>query len=215
MHSCAVEKGVVAYRLASSISSDYIWWHLERKKLMKWLRQWKSITFPFNRTDKPPSGPVIRREEGVIWWAKKFSSVLLSLFLKQFRQYQYGCLVSIQTKRHVLLNQIIITWQWMHCVEWFIQSAADVNICWFQHVYFGGLYQCQLTRIGSLIKLLICSNVPTANDVLVPETLLKKNKSCAKAAEAAAAKKAELRKASIMSFDLIPWFKQNRNCTQM
>jgi hypothetical protein len=44
---------------------------------------------------------------------------------------------------------------------------------------------------------LIHSNVPTANDVLVPETLLKKNKSCAKAAEAAVAKKAELRKASI------------------
>jgi large subunit ribosomal protein L7e len=40
------------------------------------------------------------------------------------------------------------------------------------------------------------STVPTANDVLVPETLLKKNKANAKAAEAAAAKKAELRKAS-------------------
>lgn len=50
------------------------------------------------------------------------------------------------------------------------------------------------------MMLLIYSNVPTANDVLVPETLLKKNKSCAKAAEAAAAKKAELRKASIMTF---------------
>ncbi|KAI8997304.1 ribosomal protein L30, ferredoxin-like fold domain-containing protein [Pilobolus umbonatus] len=35
-------------------------------------------------------------------------------------------------------------------------------------------------------------NVPTANDVLVPETLLKKNKSCAKAAEAAATKAADL-----------------------
>jgi hypothetical protein len=41
------------------------------------------------------------------------------------------------------------------------------------------------------------SNVPTANDVLVPETLLKKNKADAKAAEAAVTKKAELRKASI------------------
>ncbi|GAA5816848.1 60S ribosomal protein L7 [Mucor flavus] len=40
-------------------------------------------------------------------------------------------------------------------------------------------------------------NVPTANDVLVPETLLKKNKSCAKAAEALVAKKAELRKAKL------------------
>ncbi|KAG1122257.1 hypothetical protein G6F42_011652 [Rhizopus arrhizus] len=46
---------------------------------------------------------------------------------------------------------------------------------------------------------MVAYNVPTANDVLVPETLLKKNKSCAKAAEAAAAKKAELRKASIMT----------------
>ncbi|CEP07291.1 hypothetical protein [Parasitella parasitica] len=45
---------------------------------------------------------------------------------------------------------------------------------------------------------MVAYNVPTANDVLVPETLLKKNKSCAKAAEAAVAKKAELRKASII-----------------
>lgn len=83
---------------------------ISEKKLIQltvWLRQWKLIPFSFNSpNDKPPSGPVIRREEGVIWWAKIFSSVLLSLFLKQFRQYQYGCLVSIQTKRHMLLNRI-------------------------------------------------------------------------------------------------------------
>ncbi|GAN08046.1 hypothetical protein MAM1_0187c07552 [Mucor ambiguus] len=48
---------------------------------------------------------------------------------------------------------------------------------------------------------MVAYNVPTANDVLVPETLLKKNKSCAKATEAAVAKKAELRKASILTFD--------------
>lgn len=42
-----------------------------------------------------------------------------------------------------------------------------------------------------------CSNVPTANDVLVPETLLKKNKANAKAAEVAAADKVAARKASI------------------
>ncbi|KAG1142784.1 hypothetical protein G6F37_007283 [Rhizopus arrhizus] len=41
------------------------------------------------------------------------------------------------------------------------------------------------------------TNVPTANDVLVPETLLKKNKANAKAAEAAAADKVAARKASI------------------
>lgn len=65
------------------------------------------------------------------------------------------------------------------------------------------------------MKLLIYSNVPTANDVLVPETLLKKNKSCAKAAEAAVAKKAELRKASTMAYDLNLWLQQNPNCAQM
>ncbi|OBZ89380.1 hypothetical protein A0J61_02577 [Choanephora cucurbitarum] len=47
-----------------------------------------------------------------------------------------------------------------------------------------------------MIKRGFSNNVPAANDVLVPETLLKKNKADAKAAEAAAAKKAELRKAS-------------------
>ncbi|KAG0737384.1 hypothetical protein G6F57_012687 [Rhizopus arrhizus] len=41
------------------------------------------------------------------------------------------------------------------------------------------------------------TNVPTANDVLVPETLLKKNKANAKAAEVAAADKVAARKASI------------------
>jgi hypothetical protein len=50
--------------------------------------------------------------------------------------------------------------------------------------------------LNSITNLYYNSTVPTANDVLVPETLLKKNKSCAKAAEAAVAKKAELRKAS-------------------
>lgn len=40
------------------------------------------------------------------------------------------------------------------------------------------------------------STVPTAKDVLVPETLLKKRKSDAQAAEKAAAAKAELRKVS-------------------
>lgn len=42
------------------------------------------------------------------------------------------------------------------------------------------------------------SSVPTVKDVQVPETLLKKNKADAKAAEAAATKKAELKKASIL-----------------
>lgn len=45
--------------------------------------------------------------------------------------------------------------------------------------------------------ILVNSNVPTANDVLVPETLIKKNKANAKAAEAAAADKVAARKASI------------------
>lgn len=45
----------------------------------------------------------------------------------------------------------------------------------------------------------IYSNVPTVNDVLVPETLLKKQKSCAKVAEALAAEKAELRKVCIIT----------------
>ena len=40
------------------------------------------------------------------------------------------------------------------------------------------------------------STVPTAKDVLVPETLLKKRKSDAQAAEKAAAAKIELRKVS-------------------
>ncbi|KAI8082614.1 ribosomal protein L30, ferredoxin-like fold domain-containing protein [Gilbertella persicaria] len=44
---------------------------------------------------------------------------------------------------------------------------------------------------------MVAYNVPAANDVLVPETLLKKNKASAKAAEAAASKKAELRKAKL------------------
>ncbi|KAI8358529.1 ribosomal protein L30, ferredoxin-like fold domain-containing protein [Blakeslea trispora] len=44
---------------------------------------------------------------------------------------------------------------------------------------------------------MVAYNVPAANDVLVPETLLKKNKADAKAAETLAAKKAELRKAKI------------------
>lgn len=43
------------------------------------------------------------------------------------------------------------------------------------------------------------SNVPTVNDVLVPETLLKKRKSDADAASKAAAQKVELRKASKFS----------------
>ncbi|KAI8876257.1 60S ribosomal protein L7 [Backusella circina FSU 941] len=44
---------------------------------------------------------------------------------------------------------------------------------------------------------MVAYNVPTVNDVLVPETLLKKQKSDAKAVETLAAKKAELRKAKI------------------
>ncbi|KAG1053386.1 hypothetical protein G6F43_004525 [Rhizopus delemar] len=44
---------------------------------------------------------------------------------------------------------------------------------------------------------MVAYNVPTANDVLVPETLLKKNKANAKAAEVAAADKVAARKASI------------------
>jgi len=45
--------------------------------------------------------------------------------------------------------------------------------------------------------ILVNSNVPTANDVLVPETLIKKNKANAKAAEAAAADKVAARKAKL------------------
>ncbi|KAI8379738.1 ribosomal protein L30, ferredoxin-like fold domain-containing protein [Radiomyces spectabilis] len=44
---------------------------------------------------------------------------------------------------------------------------------------------------------MVAYNVPTANDVLVPETLLKKQKSEAKSAADCAAKKAELRKAKL------------------
>ncbi|KAI8984596.1 ribosomal protein L30, ferredoxin-like fold domain-containing protein [Mycotypha africana] len=44
---------------------------------------------------------------------------------------------------------------------------------------------------------MVAYNVPAANDILVPETLLKKNKANEKAAETAASKKAELRKAKI------------------
>lgn len=46
------------------------------------------------------------------------------------------------------------------------------------------------------------SSVPTVKDVQVPETLLKKNKADAKAAEAAATKKAELKKASVGVVDI-------------
>ncbi|KAL0080634.1 ribosomal protein L30, ferredoxin-like fold domain-containing protein [Phycomyces blakesleeanus] len=44
---------------------------------------------------------------------------------------------------------------------------------------------------------MVAYNVPSANQVLVPETLLKKNQSCAKAAAALVAKKAEAKKARI------------------
>lgn len=43
-----------------------------------------------------------------------------------------------------------------------------------------------------------CSNVPTVNDILVPETLLKKRKTDAEASAKATSNKAELRKASIL-----------------
>ncbi|KAG1048606.1 hypothetical protein G6F43_009019 [Rhizopus delemar] len=50
---------------------------------------------------------------------------------------------------------------------------------------------------------MVAYNVPTANDVLVPETLIKKNKANAKAAEAAAADKVAARKASIDYIEIL------------
>ncbi|KAI8886933.1 60S ribosomal protein L7 [Backusella circina FSU 941] len=58
---------------------------------------------------------------------------------------------------------------------------------------------------------MVAYNVPTANDVLVPETLLKKQKSDAKAADALVAKKAELRKASAKISKRREIFKRAKN----
>ncbi|CAO3660308.1 unnamed protein product [Rhizopus stolonifer] len=62
----------------------------------------------------------------------------------------------------------------------------------------GGLYFKKKKR-SRLLTILVFSysNVPTVNDVLVPETLLKKNKADAKAAETAAADKVAARKAKL------------------
>lgn len=70
-----------------------------------------------------------------------------------------------------------------------------------QHPSIGSLQSSngigkRLYRHGSLNFLLLFSSVPTVKDVQVPETLLKKQKADAKATEQAAAKKAELKKAS-------------------
>lgn len=65
------------------------------------------------------------------------------------------------------------------------------------HPFDAFLGQIEIYLGPCVLTSFVNSNVPTVNDVLVPETLLKKRKSDAQASAKAAANKVELRKASI------------------